>query len=29
MRTALKDLGRKLKMGPEPGEECMDCGPGG
>jgi len=29
LRTALKDLNRKLKLGPEPAEGCMDCGPGG
>ncbi|MGP9832646.1 dihydrolipoyl dehydrogenase [Marinobacter sp. NSM] len=28
LRTALKDLNRKLKLGPEPAEGCMDCGPG-
>ncbi len=29
LRTALKDLHRKLSMGPEAIEDCMDCGPGG
>ncbi|MGC8120622.1 dihydrolipoyl dehydrogenase [Marinobacter sp. VGCF2001] len=28
VRTALKDLSRKLQIGPEPGEGCLDCGPG-
>lgn len=28
VRTALKDLSKKLQMGQVPGEECMDCGPG-
>jgi len=28
LRTALKDLSKKLHIGPEPGEGCMDCGPG-
>lgn len=28
LRTALKDLNRNLKLGPEPAEGCMDCGPG-
>lgn len=28
LRTALRDLHDKLKLGPESGEECMDCGPG-
>jgi len=29
LRTALKELSRQLNTGPAPGEECMDCGPGG
>jgi len=29
LRTALKDLNRKLQAGPEPVDGCMDCGPGG
>lgn len=28
VRTALKDLSKKLQIGPAPGEGCMDCGPG-
>lgn len=28
VRTALKDLSNKLRMGQKPGEGCMDCGPG-
>lgn len=28
LRTALKDLSKKLQIGPAPGEGCMDCGPG-
>ena len=28
LRTAIKDLSKKLRIGPEPGEGCMDCGPG-
>lgn len=28
LRTALRDLHDKLKLGPESSEECMDCGPG-
>ena len=28
LRSALKDLNRNLKLGPEPAEGCMDCGPG-
>ena len=28
LRSALKDLSRNLKLGPEPAEGCMDCGPG-
>ncbi|GHD43132.1 dihydrolipoamide dehydrogenase [Marinobacter persicus] len=29
LRTALKGLNRNLQMGPEQGDECMECGPGG
>lgn len=29
LRTALQALSRELSTGPEPGEACMDCGPGG
>jgi dihydrolipoamide dehydrogenase len=29
LRTALKDLHRKLRMGPEAVDDCMECGPGG
>lgn len=28
LRTAIKDLSKKLRIGPAPGEGCMDCGPG-
>jgi len=28
LRTALRDLHDKLKLGPESSDECMDCGPG-
>lgn len=28
LRTALKNLNRNLRLGPEPAEGCMDCGPG-
>ncbi|MBE0486685.1 dihydrolipoyl dehydrogenase [Marinobacter sp.] len=28
LRTALKDLNRNLRLGPEPVQGCMDCGPG-
>ncbi len=28
LRTALKDLNMNLKLGPQPAEGCMDCGPG-
>lgn len=28
VRTALRDLNRRLRMGPPPVEHCMDCGPG-
>ncbi|RBP76208.1 dihydrolipoyl dehydrogenase [Marinobacter nauticus] len=28
LRTAIKDLSKKLRIGPEPGKGCMDCGPG-
>lgn len=28
LRSALKDLNRKLRMGPEAADECMECGPG-
>ncbi|NWO08182.1 MAG: dihydrolipoyl dehydrogenase [Alteromonadaceae bacterium] len=28
LRTALKELNRNLQMGPEQGDECMECGPG-
>jgi dihydrolipoamide dehydrogenase len=28
LRTALRDLHDKLKLGPKSVEECMDCGPG-
>ncbi len=28
LRTALRDLHDKLKLGPESSQECMDCGPG-
>lgn len=28
LRTALRDLHDKLKLGPESDDECMDCGPG-
>jgi len=28
LRTALRDLHDKLKLGPESTDECMDCGPG-
>ncbi|MFL1407570.1 dihydrolipoyl dehydrogenase [Marinobacter sp. M1N3S26] len=29
VRTALRDLNRRLSMGPEVVENCLDCGPGG
>lgn len=29
VRTALRDLNHKLLFGPEPVENCLDCGPGG
>jgi dihydrolipoamide dehydrogenase len=29
MRTGLRDLNRKLRMGPEVVPRCLDCGPGG
>lgn len=29
VRTALRALARKLRMGPIPVEQCLDCGPGG
>jgi len=29
VRTALRDLNRKLDIGPQPVEQCLDCGPGG
>jgi len=29
LRTALRQLQRKLRMGPVPVEHCLDCGPGG
>lgn len=28
LRTALKQLNRNLAIGPEPAEECLECGPG-
>jgi dihydrolipoamide dehydrogenase len=28
VRTALRDLSRRLRMGPVPVERCLDCGPG-
>jgi len=28
LRTALRDLNQKLKLGPQVVEDCMDCGPG-
>ncbi|MBE0615800.1 MAG: dihydrolipoyl dehydrogenase [Burkholderiales bacterium] len=28
LRTALRDLNHKLRIGPKPVERCMDCGPG-
>lgn len=28
LRTALRNLNRKLRMGPIPVEQCLDCGPG-
>jgi dihydrolipoamide dehydrogenase len=28
LRTALRDLNRNLKLGPQPVKHCMDCGPG-
>ena len=28
VRTALRDLNRRLRMGPIPVEHCLDCGPG-
>ena len=29
LRTALRDLRRNLRMGPDPTPRCIDCGPGG
>ncbi len=29
LRTALQDLARQLKSGPDRPDDCMDCGPGG
>lgn len=29
LRTALRDLNRKLDIGPQPIDHCLDCGPGG
>ncbi len=29
VRTALRDLNRNLDIGPQPVEQCLDCGPGG
>lgn len=29
VRTALRDLNAKLRLGPQLDEKCMDCGPGG
>ena len=29
LRTALQDLAKKLRLGPERSSDCMDCGPGG
>lgn len=29
LRSALRQLQRKLRMGPVPVEHCLDCGPGG
>jgi dihydrolipoamide dehydrogenase len=29
LRTALKDLARRLRKGPKRGDDCMECGPGG
>jgi len=29
LRTALRDLNHKLKLGPVGPEHCLDCGPGG
>ncbi|MDK8462925.1 dihydrolipoyl dehydrogenase [Marinobacter sp. SS13-12] len=29
LRTALRDLNRNLDIGPQPVEQCLDCGPGG
>ena len=28
LRTALRDLNHKLKLGPEMSDQCMECGPG-
>ena len=28
LRSALRDLNRRLLMGPESVERCLDCGPG-
>jgi len=28
VRTALRDLNRRLRLGPVPVERCLDCGPG-
>ena len=28
VRTALRVLNKKLKLGPQPVERCLDCGPG-
>lgn len=29
LRSALRDLQRAMRMGPEPAPRCIDCGPGG
>ncbi|MFN2360705.1 MAG: dihydrolipoyl dehydrogenase [Marinobacter sp.] len=29
LRSALRDLNRNLNIGPQPVEQCLDCGPGG
>jgi dihydrolipoamide dehydrogenase len=29
VRTALRELNRRLRLGPVPVEQCLDCGPGG
>jgi hypothetical protein len=28
VRTVLRDLNRRLRLGPVPVERCLDCGPG-